>query len=78
MSDNHYHHREPASPRTAALLERIAELLDIPKAALMKSAATEAEIDATTEMLRIWTNLEHPADRRKILALARALAAARQ
>lgn len=78
VSDNRHHDREAASSRSAALLDQIAELLDVPKAALVKGAASEAEIDATTEMLRIWSSLENAADRRKVLAFARALAAGRR
>ena len=78
MSDNRHDDREATSSRSLALLEQIAELLDMPKAALVRGAATEAEIDATTEMLRIWSGLEHSADRRKLLAFARALAAGRR
>lgn len=59
-------------------LRRIAEALGIPEAALLNGSATAAEIDAMTEMLRIWISLEHAADRQKILAFARTLAAARQ
>ena len=78
VSDNQHHDREAASSRSSALLEQIADLLDIPKSALARCAATEVEIDATTEMLRIWSGLEHSADRRKVRAFARALAAGRR
>jgi hypothetical protein len=73
MSDNH-HDREAGPLRSVDLLERIAELLDVPKAALMEGAAIECEIHTTTEMLRIWSLLNHPADRQRVLEFTRALA----
>lgn len=77
VSDD-YHHDDDASSRSANVIHRIADLLGIPKATLVKGANTEAEMDATTEMLRIWSGIDNPADRRKILAFARGLAAARK
>ena len=77
VSDDH-HDDDDASSRSANIVHRIAELLGIPEATLVERANTEAEMDATTEMLRIWSGIDNPADRRKILAFARGLAAARK
>lgn len=77
VSDDH-HDDDDASSRSANIVHRIAELLGIPKATLVERVNTEAEMDATTEMLRIWSGIDNPADRRKILAFARGLAAARK
>ena len=78
MSAASFDPEDGPDPRSADMLRRISEALGIDKATFLNGANTEVEIDNTVEMLRIWNGLEHAADRRKILAFARAIVAARQ
>jgi transcriptional regulator with XRE-family HTH domain len=64
--------------RSVSMLTRIAAALDVPEKAFSKDRPPETEFDNTIELLRIWHDLEHAADRRKLLAYAQALAAGRR
>lgn len=60
------------------LLSKIAELLGKPTTAFFDGSAHLAELDQTSELLRIWDRLHcRPAARRQLLALARTLNAGR-
>lgn len=61
--------------RNGSMLTRIAVALDVPEQAFLDDPPTAAEFDGTVELLRIWHDLEHATDRRKLLAYAKALIA---
>ncbi|MCJ2098916.1 hypothetical protein [Methylobacterium sp. E-046] len=59
------------------MLKRIAEALNESEDVFLVGAASENGLHESCELLRIWGELEHASDRRKILAFARTLAAGR-
>jgi hypothetical protein len=63
--------------RDDTTLKRIAEALGEPEDAFLDGAAPRGQIADTYEMLRLWHHLNSVADRKKVLAFARALAAGR-
>lgn len=59
------------------MLKRIAEALGEREDVFLAGAASESGLHESCELLRIWDDLQHAADRRKLLAFARTLAAGR-
>ena len=57
------------------VLRRIANVLGEPPAVFFDGISSGSELSDTCEMLRIWYSLERLADRRKVLAFLRAIAA---
>lgn len=76
MSECFQQHAAAVPSRKVAIVRRIAEALGVPEAAILNGVATKADIDAASEMLWIWHYLRNAADRQKLLALARRIAAA--
>jgi hypothetical protein len=62
--------------REGSTLKRIAEALGEPEETFLDGTASRAALADTYEMLRLWHHLNRVADRKKVLALARTLAAA--
>ncbi|MGU3329375.1 hypothetical protein ACLBXB_20790 [Methylobacterium mesophilicum] len=56
-------------------LSRIAVALGKPETAFFNGSEGLADLNDAIELLRIWDRLEHPTDRRKVLAFMRSLAA---
>lgn len=63
--------------RDDKILKRIARALGEPEDAFLDGAEPRPELADTYEMMRIWHDLNSMADRKKLLALARTLAAER-
>ena len=64
--------------RSSSMLKRIAAALDQPEQTFFGEPPTGIEFDDTIELLRIWGDLEYPADRRKLLAFAQAIVTGRR
>lgn len=64
--------------RNVSVLTRVAAALKVPVRAFSDDPPTGTEFSDTIELLRLWHDLEHAADRQKLLALAQSLAAERR
>ena len=70
--------RNGAAPQTASpILTRIAAALGEKEDAFLEGAGSESTLREAHELLQIWDELGHAADRRKLLTFARALAPGR-
>ena len=60
--------------RSAEMLRKIAETVDIPVEEFTQTSDPRSEKFQNREMLRLWSRLGNSADREKLLVFARALA----
>lgn len=65
---------KPELTRGMALLERVAEALDCPVEAFTDRSLVPRELADKMELLRLWTMIEDPQNRQRLLRVARDLA----